>query len=578
MIGTEHIRNDIFRIWPEEAINKKHEDDRKRVYLTPTRVLWKTDNSEAKVVNSDVLTEKRSPQISMEAKNPCIMVSQKGYASVLLDFGRELHGGIVIFAWSDSTKRGAKVRIRFGESAMEAMSEIGGPENATNDHANRDLIVRVGSMSMTPIGETGFRFVRIDLLEENQELVLKAIQAVMIYKDLEYKGSFSCSDKLLDRIWDTGAYTAHLSMQNYIWDGIKRDRLLWAGDMHPETTTIQTVFGSDETVMRSLEFVKEETPLPGWMNGFPAYSMWWIIIQRDWFMHTGNLDYLEKQKEYLIGLEKQLSEAIDENGKDCTPEVRFIDWPTLEDKEVVDCGLQALHVMAVKSLGYMLDILGEKKLAQKCSEDIKRLSKWKGNYKQAKQAAALSVLAGLENARTVNEKLLKVGKSEGLSTFMGYYILNARAMAGDIDGCLECIREYWGGMLSLGATTFWEDFDVKWLKNAAPIDEIIEKNSEKINVHACYGKYCYKGYRHSLCHGWASGVTAWITENILGVKILEPGCKKIKIQPQLGNLQWAKGTYPTPYGILVVEHRKDAEGKIKTDVKAPKEIEVIVEI
>lgn len=151
-------------------------------------------------------------------------------------------------------------------------------------------------------------------------------------------------------------------------------------------------------------------------------------------------------------------------------------------------------------------------------------------------------------------------------------------MAGDIDGCLECIREYWGGMLSLGATTFWEDFDVKWLKNAAPIDEIIEKNSEKINVHACYGKYCYKGYRHSLCHGWASGVTAWITENILGVKILEPGCKKIKIQPQLGNLQWAKGTYPTPYGILVVEHRKDAEGKIKTDVKAPKEIEVIVEI
>ena len=101
---------------------------------------------------------------------------------------------------------------------------------------------------------------------------------------------------------------------------------------------------------------------------------------------------------------------------------------------------------------------------------------------------------------------------------------------------------------------------------------------KKINVHACYGKYCYKGYRHSLCHGWASGVTAWITENILGVKILEPGCKKIKIQPQLGNLQWAKGTYPTPYGILVVEHRKDAEGKIKTDVKAPKEIEVIVEI
>lgn len=45
------------------------------------------------------------------------------------------------------------------------MSELGGKTNATNDHARRDLVVEVGMMSMNPIGETGFRFVRIDLLE-----------------------------------------------------------------------------------------------------------------------------------------------------------------------------------------------------------------------------------------------------------------------------------------------------------------------------------------------------------------------------------------------------------------------------
>ncbi|MFQ9800204.1 MAG: hypothetical protein ACLR23_16090 [Clostridia bacterium] len=27
-------------------------------------------------------------------------------------------------------------------------------------------------------------------------------------------------------------------------------------------------------------------------------------------------------------------------------------------------------------------------------------------------------------------------------------------------------------MLSLGATTFWEDFDLRWLENAARIDEL----------------------------------------------------------------------------------------------------------
>ena len=76
------------------------------------------------------------------------------------------------------------------------------------------------------------------------------------------------------------------------------------------------------------------------------------------------------------------------------------------------------------------------------------------------------VINGMEDPGEVNERLLKKGGAQGMSAFMGYYILTARAMAGDYQGCLDCIRDYWGGMLSLGATTFWEDFDVRWLENA----------------------------------------------------------------------------------------------------------------
>ena len=97
----------------------------------------------------------------------------------------------------------------YAQSAAEAMSELGGKTNATNDHARRDLVVEVGMMSMNPIGETGFRFVRIDLLEPEAVLLIKSICAVMVYKDVPYRGSFSCSDPLLNRIWDVGAYTVH---------------------------------------------------------------------------------------------------------------------------------------------------------------------------------------------------------------------------------------------------------------------------------------------------------------------------------------------------------------------------------
>ena len=49
---------------------------------------------------------------------------------MLLDFGREIHGGIVIAAWQETKGDGVCVRVRFGESAMEAMSETGEGENS----------------------------------------------------------------------------------------------------------------------------------------------------------------------------------------------------------------------------------------------------------------------------------------------------------------------------------------------------------------------------------------------------------------------------------------------------------------
>lgn len=569
MNEKREMDNSIFRVMDSSILKECGQDNRKRVYMTPQRVLWESGVT----CNSHVLLQDRSPQISLEPADPFKMINKGKTAGVLLDFGIEMHGGISLLVWKTGRQDAAHIRVRFGESAMEAMSDLGGETNATNDHANRDFITEIRDMSMNQIGETGFRFVRIDLLDE-AELEIKAVKGILIYKDIPYRGSFTCSDPLLNKIWDTGAYTVHLNMQNYIWDGIKRDRLVWVGDMHPEVTTIQSVFGYDDSVPRSLDFVRDETPLPGWMNGFPAYSMWWIIIQHDWFMHTGDLAYLKAQKEYLKGLAAQLSDGIGEDGADCTPEVRFVDWPTFQDKPVVDAGLQALHTLAVQKLKKIFTVLGEEEIVRQCDEDLIRLSAYNAVYGEAKQAAALLVMAGLKDAAAVNEELLKVGGAKGMSTFMGYYILTARAMAGDVKGCLDCIREYWGGMLSLGATTFWEDFNIDWQKDAAPIDQVLEKG-QGVDVHGTYGGHCYLGYRHSLCHGWASGVTPWLMENILGVHVLEPGCKKVLVKPELGDLDWARGSYPTPYGEILIFCSRNGDGGMDIEVSAPQEAEII---
>lgn len=112
-----------------------------------------------------------------------------------------------------------------------------------------------------------------------------------------------------------------------------------------------------------------------------------------------------------------------------------------------------------------------------------------------------------------------------------------------------------------------------WIPNASRIDELVPEG--KKDVHGDYGAYCYIGFRHSLCHGWASGPTAWLTEHVLGIKVVEAGCKAIKIEPHLGDLKFVEGTYPTPYGVLKVKHTKLANGKIKTDINAPKGVRII---
>jgi hypothetical protein len=220
----------------------------------------------------------------------------------------------------------------------------------------------------------------------------------------------------------------------------------------------------------------------------------------------------------------------------------------------------------------MCATLGDAPTQKQCLASVARLKQHVPDPNHSKQAAALMALAGLGDPAVLNRDVMAVDGAKRLSTFYGYYVLQARAKAGDYQGCLDAIRQYWGGMLDMGATSFWEDFDLDWMQNAGRIDEIVPAG--KKDIHGDYGAYCYLGFRHSLCHGWASGPTPWLTEHVLGIEILEPGCKVLKITPHLGDLKWAEGTFPTPQGVLKVRHEKQPDGSINTTLQAPPGVKI----
>ena len=528
--------------------------------IQPKRVVWTSGEGGS---NSANLLKPHSGQAVLIEPVPPMVIAPS--AALVIDFGLEIAGSIELFTPMTKSKQMPAVRIRFGESVAETMAELG-ERGAQNDHALRDQVVKLPWLGKTTVGPSGFRFARIDNVDSKIPVELSQVRAILTIRDIPYVGSFKCSDERLNKIWETGAYTVHLNMQDYLWDGIKRDRLVWLGDMHPEVSVIDCVFGYNEVVPKSLDMTRDVTPVTEWMNGISSYSMWWILIHEEWYQHHGNLDYLRQQQPYLAALLKRLTTFVDADGREKLDGMRFLDWPTFENKTAVHEGLQAMMTLTMESGARLSEILGDTETSKLCTDTAKLLRKHLPKSSGRKSPAALLSIAGFRDPADV-AKVLKQDGPKDLSTFYGFYVLNALAKSGDIDTGLDFISQYWGGMLDFGATTFWEDFDLDWTQNAGRIDEPVATG--KKDLHGDFGAHCYVGFRHSFCHGWAGGPTAWLSRNVLGVTPATPGCATVRITPNLGRLSWAEGTYPTPKGPIHVRHEKQADGSVKSIVKLP---------
>ncbi len=537
--------------------------------VAPTRIVWK---SEKGVENAESLLKPAAGQTVLKDTNPpLVLTGGPDSGGIVLDFGTEISGYLELFCPGTNKKAPPKVRVRFGESVAETMVELG-ERGAQNDHALRDQVVELPWLGKKMVGPSGFRFVRLDPLDPTRPVRLDQVRAVLQLRDIPYLGSFKSNDERLNKIWQTGAWTVHLNMQDYLWDGVKRDRLVWLGDMHPEVSVIGAVFGHNPVVPKSLDLIRDKTPPTEWMNGISSYSLWWIILHEDWYKLHGNLEYLREQRDYLKVLLPRVAALIGDDGQEKLTGGRFLDWPTANNKDAVHEGLQAMMVLSLESGARLMTILEEPNIAKTCTDAVAKLRTHIPTPSGRKSPAALCALAGLRDSKEV-ATALKKGGPEDLSTFYGYYVIQALGQAGDTTTALDFIRRYWGGMLDMGATTFWEDFDLAWTENAGRIDEPVPPG--KKDIHGDFGAHCYVGFRHSFCHGWAGGPTAFLSHRVLGIQPAAPGFTKVRIKPDLGDLQSAEGSYPTPHGIIKVRHERqlNGSGSIKSEVTLPPGVE-----
>lgn len=516
-------------------------DPRIKEYFAPVRVLA----SEGVQNTQALLNAMTEPQASLSPAKRMATVSGKGY--VLLDFGRELPGGIRILTFLAE----GSVHIRFGESASEACSRLG-EKGSSNDHALRDFTVHLTSFSDTEWGCTGYRFVRLDF-ETERTVALTGIYGTYLHRDIAPKGYFECDDERVNAIWNTAVHTLHLNMQTMLWDGIKRDRLVWVGDIYPEMLAVCDVYGKDPCVNRSLEFVRVNSG-SDWMNGIPSYSAWWILNACEYALRTGDEGYLSEHVGDINAMLERFCGCIRDGkivfGSD--EMAYFFDWPTHSAADEQE-GVYSLLLFTAKKARAALA-----RLNTDCSvaARLERLLNAVPSHTDFKQVLAMQYLSG-RSPNGAGERLGQ-GGAKGVSSFQSYFILRATARSAGTDKAFAVMKEFYGGMLDMGATSFWEDFDVDWLRGAVcPVDRLPELGEK--DIHGDFGKYCYAGFRHSLCHGWSAGAIPFLIETVAGV--MRKSAREICFTPQPCSLRYLRAGVPVGDGLFECGW-KDGKAKI----------------
>ncbi|MEO6924799.1 MAG: alpha-L-rhamnosidase C-terminal domain-containing protein, partial [Bryocella sp.] len=193
-----------------------------------------------------------------------------------------------------------------------------------------------------------------------------------------------------------------------------------------------------------------------------------------------------------------------------------------------------------------------------------------GSFGNRWQPNAYAVLSGVANkdqyAAIWHNSLSDVGRVKYnpyiITPYYNFYVITAMAKMGHRQAALDWIRQYWGGMVQVGATSFWEGYDPTWYKGS--------------DFHASLQADNMSGYTVSLAHGWSSGVTPWLMRQILGIHPTAGGFAKVDIRPDLLGLKWAKGGEPTPHGMLDVSIHNDNGYVTTIDLPAGVEARVSV--
>ncbi len=433
-------------------------------------------------------------------------------------------------------------------------------------------ITRDGMQTYEPLLHRTFWYVRV-AVRTAEPLTLHDLSYRWTGYPFPERGAFRCADPVLNRIWEVGWTTQRHCAYDTYQDCPYFERLQYAGDVRIQALVTYYASG-DARLARNAIRQLHASLLPEGLtqsrypnNVFqviPGYSLYWIMVLEDYWLHTGDLDLVRDCANGIYAILRFYQRHQADNGfVSSLPFWNFYDW-TFEDAGVPEahwenCTLSTMHYKGALDAGARLaDALGDapeaerfRNAAARAAEQLNRHA-WdetEGLYtdgiatrmfsQHVNAFAVLFDVADEGKKRRIADRLFDDARLRSTTFYFAHYLHEAASRLGEPERILADMAR-WQSMLDKGTSTWWETPD--------------DPRSE--------------------CHAWSSTPTYRLMTEILGVRPLQPGFALVEIRPYAGHLDWAEGTVPTPHGDIHVRWEHRAEFVL--DVALPDGIEADV--
>ena len=487
-------------------------------------------------------TPPSSYHLEREEHRP-VSCSTTATGGTLYDFGKETFGYLKVRDLQGS------IRIYYGES----------PEEALDKEHCETLDVLTSSISHHPsdIASKAFRYVYIEK-EEGTTYGEVLMDYEYAPHDQNHSGSFRCSDEEINKIWQVGAYTMDLTTREFFMDGIKRDRWTWSGDAIQSYLMNYYLRFDTECVKRTIRQLRGKDPVTAHVNTIMDYTFYWFKSVLDYYQYTGDVDFVREMWPRMVTLMDYVEGRLNNDGmaEGQPDDWIFVDWVDFPmHKRGTLCFEQILLMKAMETMAVCAQLLGIDKndyhmkseaLREKInqtfwSNDEKAyyhaIEDGQMNKQVTKFPNMFAILYGLsheDQRRDIMQSVMLNPDVAPITTpYMRFYELEVLCMDSLHTQVLKEMRDYWGGMLREGATSFWEKY--------VPT----EQGTQHL---AMYGR----PYGKSLCHAWGASPVYLLGKYYLGVKPTKPGYEEYEVRPALGDLEWMEGDVPTPHGMIHV--------------------------